>query len=209
MADNPKSQPGLLDLWRRPFAKIKGMERRLRVVNDSGVDVPLHVIGWWQDLADDRDIGGELRILPFTPETFFGEIIRGDRAVIYASTDERITPLVFLRSTGAHEIRHLEHNQKPWLLDLYVREQLIQRLLRADGMKNPDHEFFDRHHDELPEEVDAYVFEKEVAGFDGRPFAAAIRRAMRGEESWPNPERYKVRVTRPISTPGNSLNKRG
>lgn len=173
-----------------------GMQRQLKVVNETRVDVSLDTIGFWQDLADDRDVLGTLRLLPFTSETPFGEVIDRSHAVVYVSGDERITPDIFLRSNGAHEIRHLEQNQKSWLVDWFVREKLIANLLRADGLQHLNKDFLNRHHEELPDEVDAFVFEKEVVGFDSRPFAVAVRLAMEGRGDWPNPARYSVRVTR-------------
>lgn len=172
------------------------------MVNQTQVIVPPEIVGWWQDLADDRDVRGTLTILPFTDKTAFGEVIGNYKAVTYAAQDDRITPLIFLRSNGAHEIRHLEHNQRPWLVDWYVRESIVNSLLKAEGLLKPTLDFLDRHHDELPEEVDAYTFEKEVAGFDARPFAAAVRKAMKGEGDWPNPQKYVVRTTRPIRRQG-------
>jgi hypothetical protein len=188
----------LSSIWTKAFDRASGDSRRLVVRSECDIPVPPEIVGWWQDVAEDRDVSGTLRVLEFNPSLPFGEAIQDDSAVVYISRDERVIPHVFLRSNGAHEIRHLEQRMRPWLVDWFVREKLIQNLLKADGLKNPDADFFNRHHEELPDEADAFMFEKEVAGFDARPFAAAVRKALNGGDVWPNPSKYVVQVTRPL-----------
>jgi len=188
----------LYSVWTRAFDRASGDSRRLVVRSECDVPVPPEIVGWWQGVAEDRGVSGAIRVLEFDPRRPFEEDVRGGTAVVYASGDKRAVPDVLLRSSGAHAIRHLEQGQRPWLVDQFVRDSVAQGMLRADGLEVPDAGFLRRHRDEMPEEVDAFLFEKEVAGFDARPFMAAVRKAVRGADAWPSPERYVVSATRPI-----------
>ncbi len=194
------NQADLSSIWRRTLERAAGESdnRRLKVVNESGVPIPLEIFRFWQDVADDRGISALLRVLPFTSISPFGETIDGKNAVVYASPDPRVTPPAFIRSNGVHELRHLEQHLRPWLIDEKARECLIRDLLKADGLTKPDDNFFARHHAHLPEEIDAFSFEHEVAGFLGDDFSTAVRAAMQRDAGWPDPKEFTVPVTRRI-----------
>lgn len=201
------SDGGLSSIWSRPFSKAQGIARQLHVTNETKVVVPIEVMRFWQDVADDRNVKGTLRILPFGDKTPFGEAFGKDKCVLYVSGDPRVTPIQFIRGNGIHEIRHMEQNTKPWLIDDVARARLIKQLLIADGISpqaanfhdkinNPDSEFMEKHHEYLPEEVDAYVFEREVGGFDGRAFSEEVRLALKDQAPWPDPKKFIVPMTR-------------
>lgn len=187
--------PDLSSAFRASILKAAGVatERSLKVVNETSVPFPWSSVRWVQDVYEDRKLApGRIRILPWTPDRPFGETLGATQAVVYASTDSRITPLTFLESNIVHEIRHLEQNQREWLIDDEARNELIAKLLRSEGLTTPDSEFFNRHHAVLPEEVDAFTFEMEVSGFNGQKFARALDLAMEGRGPWPDPERFRV-----------------
>ena len=205
-----KPNSELLSLWTPEFRKVVGPAfKGLAISNESSIPVPEAVLLWWRMVAADRGVRGALRILPFDKSEPFGEIIRDGTAAVFVSDDEHVTPMEFVRSNGAHEIRHLEQNQKPWLIDERKRSDLVRLLLRLDGSADPeDKGFLQRYHDYLPEEVDAYIFQKEVSGFDGRPFSEQVRKAMKGQTSWPEASRFIVPVTRPIRASGSNVDLR-